>query len=100
MSTQVVTANRLGDGRVVYLGPEDSWVERIEAAEVAAGKDPAAALLSRAEAPAHATRVVGPYLMDVIVEAGRPRAASNREIIRAQGPSVRIDLGYQAEPRP
>ena len=99
MSTQVVTANRLGDGRVVYLGSEDFWVERIEAAEVAAGKDPAAALLSRAEAPAQVTRVVGPYLMDVIVEAGRPRATSNREIIRAQGPSVRADLGYQAEPQ-
>ena len=99
MSAQVVTANRLGDGRVVYLGPADAWVERLEAAEVAAGKDPAAALLTRAETPAQGTRVVGPYLMDVIVEGGRPRAASTREIIRALGPSVRTDLGYQAEPQ-
>ena len=99
MSTQVVTANRLGDGRVVYLGPEDLWVEQIDAADLAADEEAAAALLARAEAPAQETRVVGPYLMDVVFEGGRRRAASNREIIRAQGPSVRTDLGYQAGPQ-
>ena len=99
MSAQIVTANRLNDGLVIYLGPDESWVERIEAAEIANGKDEAAALLARAEAPAHGTRVVGPYLMAVEFDAGTPRPASNREIIRALGPTVRTDLGYQAEPR-
>ena len=96
MSTQIVTANRLHDGSVVYLGAEDTWVERIQGAEVADGKDAALALLARAEAPAQRTRVVGPYLMDVTLSEGAPRPASNREMIRALGPTVRTDLGYQA----
>ena len=99
MSTQIVTANRLNDGLVIYLGRNESWVDRIEAAEIAESKDAAAALLARAEAPAHRTRVVGPYLMEVDLDAGTPRPASNREVIRALGPTVRTDLGYQAEPR-
>lgn len=96
MSTQIITANRLQDGLVVYLGAGDAWVARIEDAEVAQGKDAAAALLTRAEAPAQKTRVVGPYLMDVTLDDGTVRPASIREIIRALGPTVRTDLGYQA----
>ena len=41
--------------------------------------------------------VVGPYLMDVAAENGVPRPISNREVIRARGPTVRLDLGKQAE---
>jgi hypothetical protein len=96
MSAQIVTANRLKDGLVVYLGANDVWVARIENAEVAQGKDAAAALLARAEAPAQKTRVVGPYLMDVTLDDDTVRPASIREIIRALGPTVRTDLGYQA----
>lgn len=96
MSAQIVTANRLGDGIVVYLSPANVWLERIEDAEVAHDKDAAAALLARAEAPEQRVRVVGPYLMDVTEEVGRPEAVSVRERIRALGPSVRTDLGRQA----
>lgn len=96
MTTQIVTANRLGDGLVIYLTQDGTWTDRVEDAEVARDEDDAAALLARAEAPDQATRVVGPYLMDVTDEAGIPRPASNREIIRALGPTVRTDLGRQA----
>jgi len=41
--------------------------------------------------------VVGPYLIDVIDDNGRPRAALIREHLRTLGPSVRRDLGKQAE---
>ena len=97
MTAQIVTANRLGDGLVIYLGRDGAWSEGIEDAAVAHGKDDAAALLARAEAPDQATRVVGPYLMDVIDAVGPPRPASNREVIRALGPTVRTDLGRQAD---
>ncbi len=97
MTAQIVTANRLGDGAVIYLGRDDIWGERLGGAAVARSQDEAAALLARAEAPAHRTNVVGPYLMDVIDEATAPRPASNRENIRALGPTVRSDLGRQAE---
>ncbi len=96
MATQIVTANRLGDGLVIYLAQGGAWTDRVEDAEIARDEGDATALLARAEAPDQATRVVGPYLMAVIDEAGVPRPASNREIIRALGPSVRTDLGRQA----
>jgi hypothetical protein len=98
MTAQIVTANRLGDGAVVYLTRAGDWSERIDEAEVACGKDDAKALLARAETPEQRVRAVGPYLMAVTEETGRPQAASIRERIRALGPSVRIDLGRQAGP--
>ncbi len=88
-TANIVTANRLGDGQVVYLASGGAWMERVEDAEVARDEAGAAALLAHAEAPDQATRVVGPYLMAVIDESEVPRPASIREIIRAQGPSVR-----------
>lgn len=101
MSKQsIVTANRLGDGVVVYLAAGDRWSERLDEALVVAD-DAAKAALARAEAPEHATVVVGPYLMPVEAEAETgPHPASTREVIRARGPSVRLDLGKQAETEP
>ena len=97
MSGQVVTANRLGDGMVVYLDTAGGWSEYVEAARVAQSEAQSVEILALAEAPAQATRVVGPYLMDVSLENGAPRAVSNREIIRAKGATVHPDFGKQAE---
>jgi sulfite reductase (NADPH) hemoprotein beta-component len=96
MSGKVVTANRLSDGVVVYLEAGGGWTEWIEGARIAHGEADAQAILALAERPEQAVAVVGPYLMDVVGEDGRPRPASPREIIRARGPSVRADLGKQA----
>ncbi len=97
MTGKVVTANRLGDGMVVYLDTTGGWSEYVEAARVAQSEEQSAEILALAEAPAQATRVVGPYLMDVSLENGEPRSVSNREIIRAKGPTVHPDFGKQAE---
>ncbi len=97
MSGKVVTANRLGDGMVVYLDTAGGWSEYVEAARVAQSEAQSAEILALAEAPAQATRVVGPYLMDVSLENGAPRAVSNREIIRAKGPTVHPNFGKQAD---
>lgn len=98
MPAKAVTANRLADGRVIYLAADGSW--RGRAAEAAWAEDEAgqAELLARAEADAAAARVVGPYLFEVAVEDGRPAPVSLRETIRAAGPTVRGDLGKQATP--
>jgi len=94
-SAQAVTANRLSDGVVVYLTPDGDWSERVADAAWATDKTDQQALLARAEGDA---RVVGPYLFAVDLDRqGRPYATSNREIIRSHGPSIRTDLGKQAE---
>ncbi len=96
MVDRIVTANRLDDGLVVYLDGA-GWSERIDDARVARAEEDAAALLAQAEGPGQAVRVVDPYLIEVTREGAVPRPASHREAIRAQGPTVRPDLGKQAD---
>ena len=99
MADRIVTANRLDDGLVVYLNGASggaSWSERIEDARIA-GDEASARLLAEAEGPEQAIRVVAPYLIEVAREGGVPRPVSHREAIRALGPTVRPDLGKQAE---
>ena len=98
---QVVLASRLSDGRVVFAARAKGavqWVELIEAAEVSAEGDAADGLLAAAEADiaAHNT-VMDAYLIDVVEEGGARRPTKYREFIRALGPTIRADLGKQAE---
>jgi hypothetical protein len=87
MADQMVTANRLADGAVVFFAADGSWVERLAAGQAVAEGE-AAALLKRAEADAR-TEVVAPYLIDVARSTdGRFVALRYRERIRAEGPSV------------
>jgi|APTNR8051073442_1049403.scaffolds.fasta_scaffold00410_7 hypothetical protein len=85
MPQQVLTANRLSDGAVVFLDAEGRWSERIAAARVAEKAD-AQALTNAGEATA--AEVVAPYLIDVTLEAEGPRPLRYRERIRAFGPSI------------
>lgn len=94
---QAVTANRLDDGVVVYLTAEGGWSELVGDATWSEDKEEQQALLAAAQEDVERCRVVAPYLFDVAVEAGRPRATSNREVIRSLGPTNRTDLGKQAE---
>ena len=52
---------------------------------------------ARATEAEKATIITGPYLIDAERREGRVRAAHIRERMRAQGPTVRLDLGKQAE---
>lgn len=94
---QALTANRLSDGIVVYLTADNRWAESLQDAEVAEGKEAAEALLARATPSVEKNEVVEPYLFEVAREDGGIRAASVRETIRQAGPTVRRDLGKQAE---
>ena len=92
----VVTANRLGDGAVVYLTHAGSWSEWLDEGEVAESEERRVELLGLAAALVAARQVVDPYLIPVAREGATLRPLSQREIIRAQGPSIRLDLGKQA----
>lgn len=92
VTTKVMTANRLGDGAVVYLADDNDWVLALDAAEVADGDVAAAALEARAAVSAARQEVVSTYLFAVSVSEGGIAPVSQREIIRAAGPTVGTDL--------
>ena len=94
---QAVTANRLTDGEVVYLSADNLWVEEFATAEIADGPEAADALLARAMPADFELSVLEPYLFEVLQDGVAFKPASVREVIRAAGPTVRLDLGKQAE---
>jgi len=77
---QVATANRLGDGAVVFLDDAGKWLPEFEHAAVA--RDPKGAEILLERARAEAATVVEPYLI-ALGEDGEP--LSLREKIRAAG---------------
>lgn len=85
---QVLTANRLDDGRVVFLAADGSWSSQLGQARVAQDAAAEAELEALGAADESACRVVGCYLIPVARRDGRIEATSARERIRAQGPSV------------
>ncbi len=94
---QILTANRLVDGDVVFLTSENDWSIDINDACIASDLSKASQLEvlgARADAAAH---VIGCYLVDIVVNNGRIEATHYREIMRAKGPTVRSDLGKQAQ---
>lgn len=94
---QLVTANRLRDGIAVFLTRGGEWSEAIDEAVLAVEPQAAAALEARAREDEKKTIVTGSYLVDAERLDGRVRAAHIRERMRALGPTVRLDLGKQAE---
>jgi Protein of unknown function (DUF2849) len=92
---QMLTANRLKDGDVLYW-KAGAWVESLRDGEVFAESPPAEAALVAAQSFVIGNAVVNPYLFDVRVDAAGIHPVKEREIIRAAGPSVRDDLGKQA----
>jgi hypothetical protein len=95
MTAEVMTANRLLDGVVVFLGAH-GWVEAIDAATVAVTPEGAKALDALGRQGMAVNEVVDAYLIEVAQEEGRLRPLKLREHLRTLGPSVRPDLGKQA----
>lgn len=100
---QIVLASRLGDGRVVFLAKGSTegavqWASLIQGSQVAEDEATAEALLALGEADARARHlVVDPYLIEVEGEGATLKPTKYREEIRALGPTIRRDLGKQAE---
>ena len=79
----VVTANRLVDGIVVYLAKNGGWTEDLDDARLAETEDETKALEAEAAKAIAARFVVAVYPMPVEVENGHVHALSVRERIRA-----------------
>jgi len=97
MALKAITANRLRDGAVVWLGQQNDWVERVDAAAVYADEAAAEAALATAQEDERRNIVVAIYALDVELVGGAPRPLRTKERIRAAGPTVRTDLGKQAD---
>ena len=92
---QMLTANRLVDGDVLYW-KDGQWVLALADGEVFADPKVADAALAAAQTSVTGNQVVNPYLFDVKTDAKGIHPVKEREIIRAAGPTVRFDLGKQA----
>lgn len=92
MALRIYTANRLGDGVVVFMDKDGGWAEAIADSRVIAADDEAAETAELADAAEADSIVVGPYLIDVTDEEGDIRPVSYRERIRAYGPSIHPDF--------
>lgn len=99
---QVVIANRLADGLVVFLAAAPGsrvgqWRLRLEEASVAGDDVRAEELLAIGLASAKERHeVIDPYLIEVERTAEGLRPTVYRERIRCLGPTVRSDLGKQS----
>jgi hypothetical protein len=85
----VVTANRVGDGAVVYRRADGAWTTDLAEARVATDATTAGALI--AAAVADDLRAVGPYIAPVqVARDGALEPGNLREIIRRLGPSIAL----------
>jgi hypothetical protein len=96
MTQQVISANRLDNGFVVYLAADGSWAKLISGSVIAMDETAADELLREAKQAEQDRVVVDPYLIDVAEVDGEVRPIKYREFIRATGPSVRPDLSKQS----
>jgi Protein of unknown function (DUF2849) len=88
---QMIIANRLADGLVVFLDPREGWDTAIAAGAVIETDAEAERLLAVAKRHEVECRVIDPQLIDVALQNGQRRPTAIREAIRAFGPTVSTD---------
>jgi len=87
----VVTANRVGDGAVIYRSPDGDWTTALAAAAIAT--DAAAARNLVNAAIADDLRAVGSYIAPVkVTRDGEVRPGNLRERIRLRGPTIELPI--------
>ena len=89
---QMIIANRLADGLVVFLDPGERWATAIAGGAVIETDADAERLLAIAKRHEVECQVVDPQLIEVAIRDGKPTPTAMREAIRAFGPTVRTDL--------
>ena len=90
---QVITANALRSGHVVWLTASGDWSGDLRAAQVFT--DPDLANTSLALAQARVSEVVGAYLARVRATPDGPAPAHFREAFRRDGPSAAARIPAQ-----
>jgi hypothetical protein len=93
MTLFVVTATRLRDGTILWLGTGRVWHDRFAKAHAVPEAEIEAELAFGASEVA-AQKVIGVYRVEVTDHQGHLEPVTTRERIRAIGPSVRPDLSY------
>ena len=96
-NTEAVTGNRLTDGAVVYLTAHGDWIEKVEDAAAANDAETRQALAEKADAGLARQEITHWEFAEVENRDGILTAVKNKEAIRSRGPTVRRDLGKQAE---
>jgi hypothetical protein len=86
---KAITANRLDDGRVVFLDDLGGWAPTLVEARLLADGPELVKAIAYGKAQHDARVVVEPYAIDIEIVDGLPVPARIRERIRAQGPTVR-----------
>ncbi len=86
---KIITANRLQDGAVIYLGAGDEWV--VSQADAATYSD-ADAKSALGAAHARVKEITDAYLVEVDEGGALSGRERLRESIRREGPTVREDL--------
>jgi hypothetical protein len=89
---QMIIANRLRDGAVVFLAPSEAWEPSIGAGTLIDNEADAARLMAMAKRHEGECQVIDPQLIEVEITGGARRPTAIREAIRAFGPTVRTDL--------
>ena len=93
----VVTANRVGDGAVVYRRADGEWSTDLADAVVTTDGAIARALIN--EANADDLNAVGPYVAPVkLTDTGKLRPGNLRELIRHRGPTIELPVPAGAAP--
>lgn len=94
---EMITANRLADGLVVFLDAAGGWSEDFHQGAVVEDAEAKARALALAAQAAADNHIVDPYAIELELRAGHLAPKALRERIRATGPTMRTDLGKQAQ---
>jgi len=91
---QMLTANRLGDGAVVYLAEGGTWVEEFMRGAIWRDEASLKVAVDAGNVAVADRLVIGPYLINVKESESGPAPTSVRERIRAdRGPTFAVDAG-------
>ena len=87
----VVTANRVGDGAVVYRRGDGSWITKLDGAAIVTTSTEAQELMTGAAADG--LRAVDPYVAPVkLLPGGRVQPGNLLELIRLGGPTIELPV--------
>ena len=93
---KALTGNDLLNGHVVFWTDAGGWSTDPAQAQLATDADGERGLAEAAKTAEARCEAISLEIIDMTMESGKPWPARYREQIRALGPSVRRDLGYQA----
>jgi hypothetical protein len=94
--SEIITANRLIDGVVLFQDADGGWSEDFGRAAILPDAEAAKAALALAKHDEARNLIVEPYAVVVELRNGHFAPKALRELIRACGPTIHPELGKQA----